>query len=113
MIKLVRGVRKARRTHATIAGVSDAQRRCRFFDMFSGNDTTSCSAAAQLFYHRVVAFNGSEQAVNARLTMLARRASSLQEQGLIGRGLKSDPGHLFGVTANLERGRRGAEGARR
>lgn len=104
MIKLVRGVRKARRTHAPIAGatvvtkspsatypsVTDAQKRCRFFNMFLDNDAISRSAVGyQLF-----------------------GASALQ-QGLVGRGLKGDPGHLFGITANLERGRRGAEGARR
>jgi hypothetical protein len=41
------------------------------------------------------------------------KISDFEEQALLGGRLKGDPGHLFGVPANLERGRRSAESARR
>jgi hypothetical protein len=38
---------------------------------------------------------------------------AVEEEAVIRGAIKGDFGHLFGVQANLERGRRGAEGTRR
>jgi hypothetical protein len=91
---LVRGVRK----------------RVVFLGMFPDNDAISCSAAGcQPFSESAAVVNAPQQIVNAP-TVPVRRVGlfSVREQALIGRTLKGDFGHLFGFSANLERGRRGA-----